>query len=300
MRARYSVPALLTLLLAPGACSVPPRPPDAAALRLPQGAVAARLVAARHDLAAHEATCRPWHELYAPDGRLLTKGLGGTFPHHRGLFVGWNRVRRGGHTFDFWHCRAGETQRLVALASGAAGEQVAQIDWCAGDGSVVLHERRRMVLRAPAADAFVLEVDLELRAGAADVQLDGDAHHAGCQFRALQRFADEGAPKVRYLRPATARALGDDRWADCPWIAAVLPFADADGGPVTVLRVEAPTNPAAVWSTRPYGRFGAMNTATVTSGPALQLGCAYVVALGERDLAWCEQTAATARAGAPR
>lgn len=293
MHVPHPVAVLLSLLLAFGACSAPPRPAGSpAGLRLPHGTVAARLVAAAYDPAAHEATCKPWHELYAPDGRLLTKGLGGTFPHHRGLFVGWNRVRCGERTFDFWHCRAGETQRLVALESGAADEQVARIDWYGGDGSLVLHERRRVVLRPLAADAFVLELDVELRTGGTDVRLDGDPHHAGCQFRALQAFAAAGAPPVRFLRPATARALADDVWADCPWTAAVLPFPAAEGGPVTVLRLEDPARPEARWSTRPYGRFGAMVAATLTATSPLRLRCRYVVALGERDLAWCARAAA--------
>jgi len=71
-----------------------------------------------------------------------------------------------------------------------------------------------------------------------------------------------------------------------------LPFAS---GPVTVLRVEAADNPAATWSTRAYGRFGAMCTAKLTKDAPLRLRYRYVVAIGARDAAWCDAAATAFR-----
>jgi hypothetical protein len=111
--------------------------------------LAARLECLHYEPAQHLNTCKVYHHVFAPDGRLLTKGLGGVYEHHRGLFIGWNKVRCGGKTFDFWHCSKGETQRFVAFEQpglmGLADDwQVARIDWVAPDGKTLLHERRAM------------------------------------------------------------------------------------------------------------------------------------------------------------
>lgn len=271
-------PALVCSLLA--ACTTGPAPAPAVAapgdLVTAAGTLTARLVQPVHDPAQHAATCKPWHQVFAADGRQLTKDLGGLYEHHRGLFVGWNQVRCGGATHDFWHCRKGETQQVRQLTAAARpGEpQVLAIDWLRGDGQAVLHEERRLAARSLDAATTCVEVTLTLRAADQDVQLGGDPQHSGCQFRAVQDFAEAGASPVTYVRPTSAQGGKDDVWTDCRWIAAQLPFADATIG---VVRVEHPDNPPATWSTRPYGRFGAMCTATVTKDRPLRLRFAYLV-----------------------
>lgn len=268
------------------ACAVPPPAGDVAAAN---GALVARLAYAPYDQEQHTATCKPWHQLFAPDGRQLTKDLGGAYEHHRGVFVGWNRVRCGGSTFDFWHCRNGESQRVRRLEGqpGPGGAQILHVDWCRADGGVVLHEARHATTRS-LPDAHVLVLASDLRAADDVAELGGDPHHAGWQFRAAAMFAEPGAAPVRFVRPADSRPLGDDGWADCRWIAAVLPLPD---GEATVLRVEHPDNPPARWSTRAYGRFGATWSATVTREHGLRVAVAWIAAAGARDGAWCEATA---------
>lgn len=261
------------------------------------GRIVANLVHAPYDAstpATAAATGKPWHDVFAGEGRVLTKGPGGTFPHHRGLFVGWNQVQCGGERFDFWHLNHGESQRLVRMLADANGrQQTATIDWCKADGTVVVHEQRTMTLHERDDGAAVLDVQIELAAASDDVVLSGDPQHAGHQFRAVQAFAEKGAVPVRYLRPATAKGGKDDVWTDCAWTAAVLPFAD---GSVTVLRVEGTGNPTATWSTRPYGRFGAMWRLRLPRGAApTTLRVAWVIADGERDAVWCEAFALSAR-----
>ena len=264
--------------------------------------LAARLECLHYEPAQHLNTCKVYHHVFAPDGRLLTKGLGGAYEHHRGLFIGWNKVKSGGQTFDFWHCSKGETQRFVAFEQpglmGLADDwQVARIDWVGPDGRTLLHERRAMRARLRADGSSELDVQIGLRAADATVVLDGDPQHAGHQFRALQQFAEKDAG-VRYVRPAEAHARADDVWTDCDWSAAVLPFSS---GAVTVLRIEGRANPKpATWATRGYGRFGAMVRCEVTNDVELRLGYTYVIATGEHDAAWCTgcaTDAATANQG---
>ncbi len=278
-------------LLALGACAMAPQAPPYD-LVASSGTLVARLVAPTYDAVHHAETCKPWHQLFAPDGRQISKDLGGEFEHHRGLFLGWNQVRCGSAKYDFWHCRQGETQRVrsVAAQPGPGAGQDCRIDWCAKDGTPVVHEVRRLSVRQLGA-ASCVHATHELLAADAPVVLDGDPQHSGAQFRAVQEFAAADAAKVTYVRPTTARAGNNDVWTTCRWIAAVLPFAT---GPVTVLRVEHADNPEATWSTRPYGRFGATWTATVTQQEPLRVRIAWIVQPGTADLATCEQLAAAA------
>lgn len=253
---------------------------------------------APYDPANPRATCKVWHDAFAPDGRQISKGLGGEFEHHRGLFVGWNQVQCGERRFDFWHCNRGESQRHVTFVPpaelGLDGDwQVAEVAWCDAEGRAIVNERRALHARAIDAATTAIEVVLELRTADQAVQLGGDPQHSGHQFRADNVFAAKDAAKVRYLRPPSAQAMPDDVWTGCDWIAAVLPFAD---GPVTVVRVEAAGNPGPVrWSTRDYGRFGATFAARLEPGRPLRLGYTYLVAVGELDGDACARLVAAAR-----
>ncbi|MBL8724285.1 MAG: PmoA family protein [Planctomycetes bacterium] len=277
-----------------------PTLPTSPEVRTAAGTLAATLEGMAYDPAQHDATCKVYHHVYAPDGRLLTKGLGGEFPHHRGLFVGWNQLTCGGATFDFWHCRKGESLRFQGFRSASElgmpedhGWQVAAVSWCRGDGTALLDERRATRAVDLGDGVVALQVHCVLSALGDPVALRGDPQHSGHQFRALQDFAPAAAAKVRYLRPAGAVAQADDVWTECDWLAAVLPLAT---GPVTVVRVEGAGNPTPQrGSTRGYGRFGATFAATVVPGAPLRLSWVYVVANGERTAAWCAEVAGRLR-----
>ena len=68
-------------------------------------------------------TIKPYHHVFDPEGdTIITKGPGGQFTHHRGLFFGFNRITYGGNKpVDVWHCRNGESQQHVEILSEEAG-----------------------------------------------------------------------------------------------------------------------------------------------------------------------------------
>ena len=52
-----------------------------------------------------------FHHVYDPSGKfLVTKGVGGLFTHHRGLFYGFMKATYGKNTVDIWHCK-GDTHQ---------------------------------------------------------------------------------------------------------------------------------------------------------------------------------------------
>ena len=55
----------------------------------------------------HE-TYKVYHHVFGPrSGKIITKGAGGKYTHHRGLYVGWNKTQTSDGGFDFWHCKNG-------------------------------------------------------------------------------------------------------------------------------------------------------------------------------------------------
>src|SRR5690606_32364806 len=58
-------------------------------------------------------TFKPYHHVFAPGSdRIITKGVGGLYTHHRGLFVGWNRIQFGEKSVDTWHGRGASQQHM--------------------------------------------------------------------------------------------------------------------------------------------------------------------------------------------
>jgi hypothetical protein len=287
------------LLLLPSLACCTPMPRDKVDMGplYQDGVLAARYEHAAYDPARPRATCKVYHMLYAPDGRLLTKGDGGQFEHHRGLFFGFNQTRAGGATWDFWHCNHGETQQHVGFVAGerlglGADWSCSEIEWRDPKGAVVVRELRGLHIETMPGGAWRFDFVSQLSSTDA-VELMGDPQHSGCQFRALDLFAQPDGPKVRYLRPDSAQAHGDDVWTGCEWIAAVLPLPD---GPATVIRIEMPGNPGPVrWSTRDYGRFGATFQAKVLPTAPVRLHVVYVTALGALTPAECKSRVEEAR-----
>lgn len=298
MHVRWMLLVVATgLALQVAGCQSGPRP-QREEVRTDQG-LAALYVWSTYDPEKHRETCKVWHEVYAPDGRLLTKGLGGEFEHHRGLFFGHNQVRSDKRSFDFWHCQGGVSQRHMGFVDpetidGLEGNwQVAQVDWCDADGKAIVRELRGLTAVAESPDRTRIEVVIELNAVGGKVRLGGDPQHSGHQFRALNAFARPNAEPLRYVRPASASGGTNDVWTDCDWIAGVLPLPD---GPVTVIRVEKPGNPAPVrWSTRPYGRFGATFSCVLIPDQPLRISYSYIIATGELTAERCQQLANAAR-----
>ena len=213
------------------------------------------------DETRHLDTYKVYHHIYGYHGEpFLTKGAGGTYTHHRGMFIGFNKTRIGDRSYDFWHMKPEGTvqkHRRFAddgLANPVVGRRTAMIDWITPDGKTVIQERRTTAAFWQPPGQSLLDIDIELHSKAGTIRLDGDLQHAGFQVRAAQEVHDNRDKTVYYIPKGSTRGKKDDvkgAWAACTYRLA--------GHPYVVMYLSHPSNPhrdQAVLSTRNYARLG--------------------------------------------
>ena len=243
--------------------------------------------------AVHD-TYKVFHHVFGPQsGKIITKGAGGKYTHHRGLYVGWNKTQTPDGEFDFWHCKNGAHLRHVKFLSKDgdqnSGRMVAEIHWNNASGEPVIRELRSVtvkVIEISGARAWQIDWSTRLESRRGDIQLRGDRQHAGFQFRAAQAVAD--ANSARFIRPqgfpeqAEAFQVGDK--GDPPahinlhWFAMIYPLEQSS---YTVEYLESPGQPQpSLYSERPYGRFGAFYKADLTTEQPLEMTYRVIVSEG--------------------
>ena len=227
----------------------------------------------RHD------TYKVFHHMYSPSGdRIVTKGPGGLYTHHRGLFFGFNRIDYGEGRVDAWGCSGDSHQTHEGFLSQEAGpvlgSHIVAVDWHGTGKKVFAKEKRQMtVYNVPGGQ--LVEFATRLCSTVGKVKLDGDPQHAGFQFRASQKVAAGDQKLTYYLRPDGKGAPGETRnWPDdkhmvnLPWNA--LSFV-IDGTRYTAVYLDHPSNPKeARYSERTYGRFGAYFVYELDEGKCLE------------------------------
>jgi len=261
---------------------------------------------------ARDATMKVYHHVWSPDGQTqLTQGAGERlYPHHRGLFYGFNKITYGdGKEADTWHCRLGEWQshekELSREVDVAGARHRVAIDWHGRDGDVFAHEQRQLsVQRRKYGDAEGWLIDFVSHlepAGDFTVHLDGDPQHAGFQFRASPEVADKTAKQTYYLRTdGKGKAGGTINWEpakpDSPDSKkavnrprSAMSFV-VGGKRYTALYLDHPENPKpARYSERDYGRFGSYFVADVTQDKPLDVKYRVWVQDGEMTVDECKQ-----------
>jgi hypothetical protein len=254
---------------------------------------------------SREKTYKVFHHLYDPGGtRFVTKGPGGKFSHHRGLFYGFNRVSYGDVArVDTWHC-GGEAHQsheefLLRESGPVLGRHRVRVDWHGPGQKVFATEQREMtVYDVPG--GYLVQFASRLESTEGKVKLDGDPQHAGFQFRAAQEVADGDQKLTYYLRPdgkgkpGETRNWGgknpDPRTVNLPWNA--MSFV-IDGTRYTAVYLDKPTNPKeARYSERTYGRFGSYFEYELDENKALELN--YRVWLQEGEMTVDEAAARSA------
>ncbi len=270
---------------------------------------------------ARSATFKVYHHVFDPSGvTLLTKGVGGEFTHHRGLFFGFNKVSYdgGAKKADVWHCTGDAFQShddtLASEAGPVLGRHRLSIGWHGPGKETFAEEHRELTAYAPPSAASgmpvgtLVEFATRVRPVKGEVKLDGDPQHAGFHFRASQEVSEratklkrEGAkaePQLRehqtyFLRPNGIGKPGETRnWdvknestkgeVNYPWKG--MSFVVADHR-YTVAYLDRPTNPKeSRFSERDYGRFGSYFEYTMTAEHPLELNYRVWIQPGEMKL----------------
>lgn len=266
-----------------------------------------------HDPEDHYYTFKPFHNVYDPaTGKTMLTNTSaktakdGQFPHHRGLFFGFNKITYGDkQTADIWHGTDNVySQRDVTDATEAGhvlGRDRALVSWHGKDGKEFAREMREVTAYAvPGVTGTLIDWSTVLSTKLPKVRLDGDPQHAGFHFRANQEVSKNGKANTYYLRPDGKGKPGETRnWdakgknpaaVNLPWNA--LSFVTG-GKRYTVLRVNHPDNPGeARGSERDYGRFGDYFEYDLTPDKPLKLKYRVWVQEGEMTPEQCNAIAA--------
>lgn len=241
---------------------------------------------------AHE-TYKVYHHVFGPGSNtIITKGPHGKYTHHRGLYVGWNKTGFEGTSLDFWHCTKGAHMRHVKFVDLSAdadhGSMTAEIHWNDAAGQPVIVEWRTVTVhKEPATGGWQIDWSTKLESRRGDITLDGDRQHAGFQFRADQPVADSNGGT--FLRPAAfpqgeaAIQVGDKgappAHINLGWFALSYELNDQR---YTVEYFDNPNLPKpALFSERPYGRFGTFFKTTLKADQPLDMKYRVVVSAGK-------------------
>ena len=222
-----------------------------------------------------EETYKVYHHVYDPAGiRFVTKGSGGKYPHHRGLFFGYCDVTYGdGQKANTWSGRNTPQTHGGILAEEVGpvlGRHLAAVEWRGKQNEVYLNESREVtVYDVPG--GTLIEFASRLTTAGGKIKLDGNAPHAGFHFRADQEVAAETEKLTYYLRPDGKGELGRARASaqNVPWDAISFVLGKER---YTVLYLDKPGNPKPVeYNERTYGRFGSFFKYELDDGKDLEV-----------------------------
>ena len=212
--------------------------------------------------------------------KFLTKGAGGKFTHHRGIFIGFSRTKANGKSYDTWHMK-GVIQKHQKIASKTAGPVLARytalINWNEGEDKPILSEQREITVYNQGDSAILLlDFHAKLTAVSSDIILDGDPEHAGCQYRPHDDVSKNKSAK--YLFHKDGLNLRKDK--DLPWAALTYKLNDKQ---YHVQYLAHPSIPKGnTYSAyRDYGRFGAYFKKPIAKGETLELRYRFYVAKGD-------------------
>src|SRR4051794_8435181 len=189
---------------------------------LMNGKVAARYMYAYDNSTPQKLTetYKPFLHVFDADGKqpITNGGLGGEYPHHRGIFIGWYQIHVGDKVYDRWHMKGGEIVHQKFTKQEAGGDSAtftSLTHWNDENHKPFLIEERTMTFRAaPPPARLVIDLTSTLKTNVdADVILDGDPEHAGVHFRPNDTVDRE---KTVYLYPKENAAPHKD--LDYPWV----------------------------------------------------------------------------------
>ncbi len=199
------------------------------------------------------------------------------YPHHRGFFIGWQRVTCGDEHYDFWGMnKLGTAQVHQKFLEVTAGPVLARaralIGWNDKDGNTIIAEERQVTAFAQAEPSIVLmEFKTTLKAVKDTVFLHSNnpakaVEHGGAQYRPHNDAAKASERSASYTETVAEEnkvkylfhhdGVDPKKIFDLPWVAMSYGLR---GRHYTVQYINHPANPRPSYYSayRAYGRFGA-------------------------------------------
>ena len=215
-----------------------------------------------------EGQFKPYLHVFGDEGELLTNaGLDdkgkpdGLFPHHRGIYIGWNKITSDLGTFDLWHFNNGGKMSVAKFDKLDGGKDaatlVATIEWRGGKkddagSDLLLTETRTLVISRPDGKRTRVDAKFELKA-ARDLTLGGDLQHAGIHFRGAKEVSTRNKETSYLWQPDLPGPGGKVASTELQWCRLLFPSGEHW---YTSTELNAPGNPVEELSWRDYGRFG--------------------------------------------
>ena len=233
-----------------------------------------------------ERTYKPFFHLYDKKGeKFVTKGPGGKFTHHRGIYYGFSKCAAldgNGNkvSVDTWHCKRGYQTHEKVLHQHADSKKASlqsEIAWRVDDGTIFITEMRTLTFKFNKEGRLQIDFDSILSTTQPKVTLDGDPQHAGFQFRASNEVAESTAKQTFYIRPIDGKdEMGKTKnWpqnkdmTNLDWKAQSVVI---QGQRYYTVYLDYPQNPKpSFYSERDYGRFGSYFKSSVTADSTLSV-----------------------------
>lgn len=225
-------------------------------------------------------TYKPYLHVFSDDGEtLITKGPGGAFTHHRGIFIGWCKLGFEGKVYDRWHMKGGEQvhQRFEKQEAGKDScVFTSVVNWNDNDKQAIVIEKRTMkVMPAEKPGYLLIDFVSEIQTPRGDVVLDGDPEHAGIQYRPSN---DVDKSKTTYVYAGEKVDLKKDK--DLAWIGETYMLSNKL---YSVVMMNHPENPAGtrISAYRDYGRFGMFPKTEIAKGATKAFRYRFLIATGQ-------------------
>lgn len=248
----------------------------------------------RFDKANAEATYKVYTHVYDFVGAApITKGVGGRYTHHRGMFIGWSKTQTSSGVFNTWGMDNSFQQHLdwVKLEGGKdSATQMEKIRWQGVDGPVLIEEERTITARTSEEGSRLFDFTSLLHSKAGRIELKGDPQHAGMHIR-LSNEVDGHPETTQYVLPEGAKETEDNVVSKAWWVCC---NADIGGKRYSVLHITHPGHPDGVpdYSTRRYARFGAFSQHVLEEGKPLTFRYRMIISEKPLDGAACARLCA--------
>ena len=264
----------------------------------------ARYVYQKMDPMNREETYKPFHHIYQNNGRdFLTKGPGGKYTHHRGIYFGFSKCTALDNSgkvvkVDTWHCkRAYQVHESIIdqKADKESASHTVKITWRIDDGTIFITELRELSFSLFSDKTIQVDFESILSTSQEKVTLDGDPQHAGFQFRASNEVAESNSKETYYIRPKQGRGekAVTKNWPNNKDMTNLLWKGQSivvGGERYTTLYLDHPANPKpSYYSERDYGRFGSYFKTELSSLKDLHVRYRLLIGLKERTLKECEE-----------